>query len=104
MPTIGRRTCPTPACTACNRLLCRASLPLDARLRLPGVGIIDGVLAFSDAFEATFGLVIVFGVAFPLLVQGLIAFAAAQALGERAENQRTAGRWGRRPPEAADED
>ena len=54
------------------------------------------MLALSDAFESTFGLVIVFFVAFPLLVQGLIGFAVAQALGERADNQRHAGRWGRR--------
>jgi uncharacterized membrane protein YqgA involved in biofilm formation len=44
------------------------------------------VIALSS-FAATFGLVIVFFVVFPILVQGLIAFAAAQALGERAENQ-----------------
>jgi ABC-type transport system involved in cytochrome bd biosynthesis fused ATPase/permease subunit len=45
------------------------------------------VIALS-AFQATFGLVLVFFVIFPVLVQGLIAFAIAQALGERAENQR----------------
>ena len=39
------------------------------------------------ALSSTFGLVVVFFVVFPLLVQGLIAFAAAQALGERAENE-----------------
>jgi hypothetical protein len=44
------------------------------------------VIALSS-FAATFGLVVVFFVVFPILVQGLIAFAAAQALGERAENQ-----------------
>jgi uncharacterized membrane protein YqgA involved in biofilm formation len=38
------------------------------------------------AFKATFGLVVVFFVIFPILVQGLIAFAAAQAFGERQEN------------------
>jgi hypothetical protein len=43
-------------------------------------------LALS-AFAATFGLVIVFFVVFPVLVQGLIAFALAQVMGERAENQ-----------------
>jgi hypothetical protein len=43
------------------------------------------VLALT-AFKATFGLVIVFFVIFPILVQGLIAFAVAQALGERQEN------------------
>jgi uncharacterized membrane protein YqgA involved in biofilm formation len=44
------------------------------------------VIALS-AFAATFGLVVVFFVIFPVLVQGLIAFAAAQAAGERAQNQ-----------------
>ena len=44
------------------------------------------VLALSSV-AATLGLVAVFFVVFPVLVQGLIAFAAAQALGERAENQ-----------------
>ncbi len=44
------------------------------------------VIALS-AFEATFGLVIVFFVIFPVLVQGLIALAVALSLGERAENQ-----------------
>ncbi len=38
-------------------------------------------------FEATLGLVGVFFVLFPLLVQGLIGFAVVQILGERAENQ-----------------
>jgi len=36
---------------------------------------------------ATIGLVGVFFVLFPVLVQGLIGFAIAQMLGERAENQ-----------------
>jgi hypothetical protein len=49
------------------------------------------VLALSD-FAATFGLVVVFFVVFPILVQGLIAFAAAQALGEKAENDEYAAR------------
>lgn len=44
------------------------------------------VLALSAA-SATIGLVVVFFVVFPILVQGLIAYAAAQAIGERAENQ-----------------
>lgn len=40
-----------------------------------------------SAWAATFGLVLVFFVIFPVLVQGLIAFAVAQVFGERAENQ-----------------
>jgi len=44
------------------------------------------VLALSP-LAATLGLVFVFFVVFPVLVQGLIAFAIAQVMGERAENQ-----------------
>jgi hypothetical protein len=44
------------------------------------------------AWAATFGLVVVFFVIFPVLAQGLIAFAIAQALGERAENEEYARR------------
>jgi Na+/pantothenate symporter len=39
------------------------------------------------AWAATFGLVVVFFIIFPALVQGLIAFAVAQTLGERADNE-----------------
>ena len=44
------------------------------------------VVALSSV-AATLGLVVVFFVIFPVLVQGLIAFAIAQVIGERAENQ-----------------
>jgi hypothetical protein len=44
------------------------------------------VIALSSV-AATFGLVVVFFVVFPILVQGLIAFAIAQVFGERAQNQ-----------------
>jgi phage shock protein PspC (stress-responsive transcriptional regulator) len=40
-----------------------------------------------SSVEATLGLVVVFFVVFPVLVQGLIAFAIAQVIGERSENQ-----------------
>ncbi len=43
------------------------------------------VLALSD-WSATLGLVVIFFVVFPVLVQGLLAFAAAQILGEKADN------------------
>ena len=39
------------------------------------------------AWAATFGLVVVFFVVFPVLVQGLIAFAVVVGLGERADNE-----------------
>jgi hypothetical protein len=42
------------------------------------------------AWSATFGLIVVFLIIFPLLVTGLIAFAIAEVLGERADNQRFA--------------
>lgn len=51
------------------------------------------VLALSD-LQATIGLVAVFFVAFPVLAHGLIGFAVAQALGERAENKRYLERRG----------
>jgi hypothetical protein len=43
-------------------------------------------LALSSV-AATLGLVVIFFIVFPVLAQGLIAFAIAQVLGERAENQ-----------------
>lgn len=51
----------------------------------------------SQDWTDTIGLVVVFFVAFPLLAHGLIAFAAAQAMGERQENEKHRGRWGRKP-------
>ena len=45
-----------------------------------------------SAWAASFGLVVVFFVIFPVLVQGLIAFAIAQGFGERAENEEYARR------------
>ena len=41
----------------------------------------------GDEWRDTLGLVIVFFVAFPLLLHGLIGLAAAQIMGERRENQ-----------------
>jgi hypothetical protein len=43
------------------------------------------VVALSST-AATLGLVGVFFVLFPILVQGLIAFAVAQVIGEKGEN------------------
>jgi hypothetical protein len=53
------------------------------------------ILALT-ATKATIGLVIVFFVIFPALAQGVIAFAIAQVLGERKQNQDYAA--GHRPP------
>ncbi len=54
------------------------------------------ILALSEAAWFTIALVGVFFVVFPLLAHGLIGFAVAVALGEKAENRRTDGNW-RRP-------
>ena len=43
------------------------------------------VLALSDT-AATLGLIAVFFVMFPILVQGVLAFIAAQVAGEKSEN------------------
>jgi hypothetical protein len=43
------------------------------------------VIALS-AFKATFGLVVVFFVLFPVLLHGLIGYALAQAAGEHQDN------------------
>lgn len=40
-----------------------------------------------SALSATFGLVVIFFVVFPVLAQGLIVLAVAQARGERAEDE-----------------
>ena len=45
------------------------------------------MLALTDV-SATIGLVLIFLVIFPIVANVLIVFAVAQALGERAENQR----------------
>ncbi len=46
------------------------------------------LLAVSNAVKVDFGLIGVFFVLFPFLAQGLIAFAAAQAVVEKRENDR----------------
>jgi hypothetical protein len=45
------------------------------------------VIGLSEAWKFTLGLVVVFFVAFPILVQGLILFAISVAKGERAANE-----------------
>lgn len=55
----------------------------------PGYASPRMVIALSTA-SADVGLIVVFFVIFPILAQGLIAFAIAQVFGERAENQRYA--------------
>jgi hypothetical protein len=55
------------------------------------------VIALS-AFAATAGLVVVFFLVFPLLVNGLIAFTIAQVLGEREENREYTASIGTQQP------
>ena len=45
------------------------------------------LVALSDAWTFSLGLIFIFGVLFPALVTGLIVFAVAQALGEHQDNQ-----------------
>lgn len=45
------------------------------------------ITASTSSTSITLGLVGVFFVLFPALLHGLIGFAVAQSLGERAENQ-----------------
>jgi hypothetical protein len=65
---------------------------------LRGMFLADFLGWNSQEWTDTIGLVVVFFVAFPLLAHGLIGVAVAQALGERQENEKHRGRWGRRPP------
>jgi hypothetical protein len=44
------------------------------------------VLALSEAWKATIGLLFIFAVLFPAIVTGLIVFAIAQAMAERQQN------------------
>ncbi len=45
------------------------------------------LVALSDAWTFSLGLIFIFGVLFPALLTGLIVFAVAQALGERQANE-----------------
>lgn len=45
------------------------------------------MFAASQALVMTLGIVLVFFVAFPLLVHGLLAVIAAQVIGEKRENE-----------------
>lgn len=45
------------------------------------------VLALGEGWEASLALIGVFGVVFPALVTGLIAFAIAQGAAERRQNR-----------------
>ncbi len=44
------------------------------------------IIALSEAVKTDISLIAIFGVLFPALVTGLIVFAVAQSMAERAEN------------------
>jgi hypothetical protein len=44
------------------------------------------IIALSEAWKASLSLIAIFGVLFPALVTGLLVFAAAQSMAERADN------------------
>jgi hypothetical protein len=52
----------------------------------PGAVSFDAMFAASAALEMTLGLLAVFIVGLPILVNILLGFIAAQVLGERREN------------------
>ena len=45
------------------------------------------LVALSEAWTMSIGLIAIFGVLFPGLVTGLLVFAIAQAIGERQDNE-----------------
>ncbi len=54
------------------------------------------MLAVVSPLTWTLALIGIFFVLFPALTIGLIVFSVTQTLGERTQNQRFAGRWGKR--------
>jgi phage shock protein PspC (stress-responsive transcriptional regulator) len=54
-------------------------------------------MVLAGATADTIALIVIFFVVFPLLAQGLIAYAIAQALGEKRANDQYQGRAGRQP-------
>jgi uncharacterized membrane protein YjfL (UPF0719 family) len=62
----------------------RRGLLADATLRFMMPGVL--IFAISKAAETTIVNLVIWGVVFPALVTGLIAFAVIRAIGERQEN------------------
>ncbi len=60
------------------------------------------MLAVVSDLTWTLALIAIFFVLFPGLTIGLILFSVTQTLGERTQNQRFAGRWGRRAQRGPD--
>ena len=71
-----------------------ANAPL--RFMMPGVSSAVLVLALSKATTITIVNLVIWGVVFPALVTGLIAFAAIRAIGERQDNAENDKRHRRR--------
>jgi hypothetical protein len=44
------------------------------------------IIALSESWKASLALIAIFGVLFPALVTGLLVFAVAQSMAERADN------------------
>jgi len=57
------------------------------------------LIALSEAWKMTIGLVFTFGVLLPAIATVCIVVAIVSGRGEKADNEKLAGRWGRRPPE-----
>jgi hypothetical protein len=54
------------------------------------------VLAMSQSMSDTIGLAFTYFVLIPAILTGLIVVAVVSARGEKRENERSAGRWGRK--------
>ena len=54
------------------------------------------VLALSQALTDTLGLVFTYFVLIPAIATGLIVVAVVSARGEKRENEKLGGRWGRK--------
>ena len=94
----SRRT--LPLCDPSLRDIAHTTTPRFSSLDLPRPGGVAFrgvmVIALGSVRGHARALVVVFFVIFPVLVQGLIAFAVAQVFGERAENQAYLARRGTR--------
>jgi hypothetical protein len=54
------------------------------------------VLAMSQSMSDTIGLAFTYFVLIPAILTGLIVVAVVSARGEKRENEKLAGRWGRK--------
>ena len=54
------------------------------------------LIAMSEAWKMTIGLLFTFGILIPAIATVCIVVAIVSGRGEKADNERLAGRWGRR--------